>query len=104
MQQDNDIWQYVVLPSEQYNKVVRQQKIKMQFWFLHFKQPHILCTLDELSRSNSTTKVHPKCVKCFKVFEMQIRELHFYLLTPLVLYQVGNCIGNWPYGCEIRVL
>ena len=29
----------------------RRQQIKMQFLYLHFKHPNILCTLDELSQS-----------------------------------------------------
>ncbi len=36
----------------------------MQFSYLHFKHPNILPTSDELSGTNSTAKVHPKCIKC----------------------------------------
>ena len=76
---------------------------------MHFKHPKILRTSGELLRSNVflqsiipkssemtpeknlTAKVYQKCIKCLDVFKMQIRELHFYLLTPIYhIYMIWN--------------
>ncbi len=69
----------------------------MQFSDLHFKHPHILHTWDDLSRSNFFSSVyHPQNVG---VSEMQIRELHFYLPTPLQLLHRFCC---WDQLCRLK--
>ena len=95
------------------NLLRRCRQIKMQFSYLQFDYPNILCTLDELSRSNFFLgSITPKTITnsdlnrpCFAwhlygklgLFKtelvitfssrtsLQIWELHFYLPTPLTL-------------------
>ena len=92
---------------------LRYRKIKMQFWYLHFKHPHILHNSDELSRSNFflqciwlfhlrrlrgdrlqkknlTAKVHPKCVKCWGVWNANMRIAFLFADALLIVAESGH--------------